>query len=64
MAQADVLNVTLELTTADLLPVSAVLQAASLVWVGRCLDISLRLHQPDVCLAQSSSLRSDCTKYR
>ena len=51
---AGVLNVTLQLTTADLLPVSAVVQAASKVWVSP-------FAKPDCCLGLQNSTALPCS---
>lgn len=51
---AGVLNVTLQLTTADLLPVSAVVQAASKVWVSP-------FAKPDCCLGLQNSTALTCS---
>ena len=55
-----VLNVTLNLTTADLLPVSAVTQAASKVWVRLAACVSVPPHLANVSVPPKQSLVRLC----
>lgn len=49
-AELGVLNVTLQLTTTDLLPVSAAVQAASKVWVSHfCVTVPSVMYDSPVC---------------